>query len=126
MGAARLYTNCLQNAGLRPLFKEPITLETKRLQKMMGIHTKDIIACGIENYMPPTAGQYDEKFVAYLILKYRTTYSKIIEFWDFCEKAFRWVIKYPHEVAAYPTRLNKAKLIFYNENGTVFIKWFYK
>ncbi len=140
MGAARLYTNCLQNAGLRPLFKEPITLETKRLQKIMQRHTKDIIAFGIDKYVPPVAGQYDEKFVAYLILKYRTTYTKIVDFWALCEKAFRWVIKYPHEVVAYGGTVNThtntsghkwftypegtpcPKLIFWNENETVFIK----
>ncbi len=122
MGAARLYTNCLQNAGLRPLFKEPSTRDAKHLQKIMKNHTKDIVACGIENYVPPKAGQYDEKFVAYLILKYRTTFTKIIDFWDFCDKAFRWVIKYPHEVVTLTKENGAPRLKFWNENGTVFIK----
>ena len=136
MGAARLYTNCLQNAGLRPLFKEPSTRDAKHLQKIMQQHTKTIIACGIKNYTPPKAGQYDEKFVAYLILKYRTTFTKIVDFWDFCEKAFRWVIKYPHENVTYPEKEvckngdaikvlyypGGQKLNFRNENGTVFIR----
>ena len=83
------------------------------------------------------SGKYDWEFIDNLIKTYRKKYSKIIEFWTFCEKAFRWVTKYPNEVVTYPEKdISKSpnstlkvwdytgdfKLAFWNENGTVFIR----
>ncbi len=96
MGTNRFYQNCRENSNLRPLFD---------------------------------SGKYDWEFIDNLIKTYRKKYSKIIDFWTFCEKAFRWVIKYPHEFVIYPKGgasgippIKDAKLTFWNENGTVFIR----
>jgi len=99
MGPVKFYLNCIVNNGLRPLFKEPSTLDGELLKKIMRQHTKDLMLCGLENYIVPESGKYDEKFIAYLILAYRTKYARIPEFWTRIEKAFRYVIKYPREVA---------------------------
>ncbi len=138
MGAVTFYLNCLENTGLRPLFKEPVTFDRKRLKKIMRQHAKVIKCAGIENYVLPKAGEFDEKFIAYLILKYRKTYPRIPEFWTFCEKAFRWVTKYPSEVTSWyltddnscvhkhignaKVHLKNSLLTFYNDNGTVIIQ----
>lgn len=62
------------------------------------------------------SGDFDYCFIENLIKTYRKTYSKIPEFWNQVEKAFRWVIKYPHE------EMEIAGLKFYNDNGVVNIQ----
>ena len=128
MGPTRFYLNCIANIDLRPLFKAPITTNEKELQKIMNKLTKVIKVCGIENCVIPEAGEYDEKFIAYLVLKYRTTYSQILKFWDDVEKAFKWVIKYPHEQVQVSKKYDEHgnasgfRLTFFNRKGTVHIK----
>ncbi len=74
------------------------------------------------------SGEYNFSFISRLINTYRTTYSKIPEFWTSVEKAFKWVIKYPHEQAQvskmYDENDNAAgfRLLFYNKNGTVHLQ----
>jgi hypothetical protein len=69
------------------------------------------------------SGDYNFAFIEKLIKTYRTKYSKIIEFWKAVEKAFRWVIKYPHSTTVYnlPGLLSEdpSVLTFWNDNGTV-------
>ena len=128
MGPVKFYSNCIANNDLRPLFKEPFTSDKKSLEKLMQQYTKNLIAHGIGSYIIPNAGEYDEKFIAYLILIYRITYAKIPEFWSDVEKAFRWVIKYPHESTRvsrmYDKNNNAAgfRLVFFNRKGTVHIQ----
>ena len=43
------------------------------------------------------SGEYDFLFIKGLINTYRTTYGRIPAFWKAIEKAFKWVVKYPHE-----------------------------
>ncbi len=45
------------------------------------------------------SGQYNYAFIEKLIKTYRITHSDIVQFWTDLEKAFKWVIKYPHEHA---------------------------
>ena len=52
------------------------------------------------------SGEYDYVFIDKLIKTYRSTYAKIPEFWQSVEKAFKWVIKYPHEVCSYGGTVN--------------------
>ena len=81
------------------------------------------------------SGEYDWDFIDNLIHTYRTKYSKIPEFWKAVEKAFKWVIKYPHEVVRYgsiktPPGMSGQDcfghdfplLGFCNDNGTVHIR----
>lgn len=89
------------------------------------------------------SGEYNLQFISRLINTYRITYSRIPEFWSAVEKAFRWVVKYPHEVITYKigipqlnfkstTVLNRGKIValgtpytlkFFNKNnGTVHLK----
>ncbi len=69
------------------------------------------------------SGQYDRKFVEKLINGYRNTYSKIPKFWKMCEKCFRLVTKYPHEVMRYAPEGSTVGpgdlLTFWNDRGTV-------
>ena len=69
------------------------------------------------------SGQYDRKFVKKLIYGYRNTYSMIPKFWKMCEKCFRLVIKYPHEVMRYAPEGSTVGpgdlLTFWNNGGTV-------
>lgn len=83
------------------------------------------------------SGNYDWDFIANLIRTYRTTYKRIPEFWSSIEKAFKWVIKYPHETVSYfiqkddiyfqgqqityNTSLD-SHLLFYNNNGIVHLR----
>ena len=99
MGPVKFYLNCIANNNLRPLFKEPSTFNENSLQKIMQQFTKNFKTHGLENYKVPESGKYDEEFIAYLILTYRKMYARIPEFWTNIEKAFRYVIKYPREIA---------------------------
>ena len=69
------------------------------------------------------SGQYDRKFVEKLIYGYRNTYSMIPKFWKMCEKCFRLVTKYPHEVMRYAPEGSTVGpedlLTFWNNAGTV-------
>lgn len=112
MGPVKFYLNCIANDGLRPLFKEPSTFDENLLQKIMQRFTKDFKAHGLKNYTVPQSGEYDEEFIAYLILTYRNKYAKIPEFWTNIEKAFRYVIKYSREVSRiYPSDLIAPELL---------------
>lgn len=127
-GPTTFYLKCIANKGLYSLFKEPTVLNEKKLRKIMQQHTKALKKCGVENYTTPKAGEYDEMFVAYLILRYRTVYSQIPKFWKDTEKAFKWVIKYPHQQAqvsrVYDDGDNAAgfRLTFFNREGTVHLR----
>lgn len=74
------------------------------------------------------SGSYDWDFIHHLINTYRTTYKRIPEFWKAVEKAFKWVIKYPHEQAQvsriYDENDNAAgfRLMFFNQKGTVHLR----
>ncbi len=69
------------------------------------------------------SGQYDRKFVEKLIYGYRNTYSMIPKFWKMCEKCFRLVTKYPHEIQRYAPEGSIVGpgdlLTFWNNGGTV-------
>ena len=69
------------------------------------------------------SGQYDFAFVKKLIYGYRNTYPKVPAFWKICEKCFRLVVKYPHEVMRYAPEDSKIGpgdlLTFWNNAGTV-------
>ena len=62
------------------------------------------------------SGDYTYAFIETLIKTYRKTYSKIPKFWTNIEKAFRWVVKYPHE------NKNIPYFQFWNDNGVVNIQ----
>ena len=62
------------------------------------------------------SGQYNFVFIEKLIKTYRKQYSKIPAFWTNIEKAFKWVVKYPHEHKSIPF------FEFWNNNGTVNIQ----
>ena len=74
------------------------------------------------------SGEYDWDFIDNLIRTYRIKYIKIPEFWKVVEKAFKWVIKYPHEkvgvsdVVDKNMIVQKRRLMFWNNNGTVCIQ----
>lgn len=70
------------------------------------------------------SGAYDWDFIANLIRTYRTTYSRIPEFWKAVEKAFKWVIKYPHEHVGIADKIDRGRsfLRFWNNSGTVNIQ----
>ena len=122
MGPPKFYLNCIANESLRVLFKKPVASNGDALKKLMWKHTRDLLACGLEKYTVPDAGEYDEKFIAYLILTYRRTYSRIPEFWSAVEKQFKWVVKYPHEMSTYPVGVTLGRsniLTFWNDHGTV-------
>lgn len=69
------------------------------------------------------SGQYTRQFVRRLIKGYRGTYPKIPAFWKMCEKCFRLVVKYPHEIIRYAPEGSKVGpgdlLTFWNNGGTV-------
>ncbi len=69
------------------------------------------------------SGQYNYKFIEKLIYGYRNTYSMIPKFWKMCEKCFRLVTKYPHEVMRYTPEGSTVGpgdlLTFWNNGGTV-------
>lgn len=59
------------------------------------------------------SGEYDWDFINGLIKTYRKTYARIPEFWTQIEKAFRYVIKYPREVAKlYPRAIEATTPLF--------------
>lgn len=62
------------------------------------------------------SGEYTFAFIERLIKTYRTTYQMIPKFWNDVEQAFRWVIKYPHQIR------QVGLLEFSNDNTTVLIK----
>ena len=62
------------------------------------------------------SGSYSFDFIDGLIKTYRKTYSKIPAFWTNIEKAFKWVVKYPHEHKSIPF------FEFWNDNGVVNIQ----
>ena len=72
------------------------------------------------------SGQYDLAFVKRLIKGYRTTYSKVPEFWKTVEKCYRIVTKHPHQVMRYAPEGSKVGpgdlLTFWNDGGTVNIQ----
>lgn len=73
------------------------------------------------------SGEYDWDFINHLIKTYRTTYNKIPEFWTAVEKAFKWVIKHPHEQTQVSRKYDENgtavgfRLAFLNKKGTVHI-----
>ena len=67
------------------------------------------------------SGEYNFAFIDKLVKTYRTTYSKIPQFWQAVEKAFKWVIKYPHE-SVQIENVNDYTLRFWNDNGTVHLQ----
>ncbi len=62
------------------------------------------------------SGQYNFVFIEKLIKTYRKQYPKIPAFWTNIEKAFKWVVKYPHERKSIPF------FEFWNDNGIVNIQ----
>lgn len=74
------------------------------------------------------SGEYNWDFIDKLIKTYRKKYSKITDFWKDVEKAFKWVIKYPHEQAQVSRKYDDAgnadgfRLLFFNKKGTVHIQ----
>ena len=62
------------------------------------------------------SGEYSFIFIENLIKTYRKKYFKIPAFWTNIEKAFRWVVKYPHEHKSVPF------FEFWNDNGVVNIQ----
>jgi len=71
------------------------------------------------------SGEYDWDFINKLIKTYRRKYSKIPEFWQTVEKAWKFVTKYPQEVVDQLQQWygsNPSKLKFYNQNGTTIIQ----
>jgi len=73
------------------------------------------------------SGTYDFNFINKLIKTYRGKYTRITDFWTRVEKAFRWVIKYPHETITVPSDIEWAQndcpqLTFYTEDGAVMIR----
>ena len=62
------------------------------------------------------SGEYTFIFIENLIKTYRKKYSKIPVFWTNIEKAFKWVVKYPHEHKSIPF------FEFWNDNGVVNIQ----
>ncbi len=125
LGAATSYLNCLKNTDLRPMFKPPVTTDFKALQKIMQGHIKALRRIGLANYIVPVAGEYDERFMAYMVLIYRDTYKKIPQFWGTVEGMFKFVTKYPHEVRSYgvpDAGICKQMLTMWNQKGTVYIQ----
>lgn len=125
MGPVKFYLNCIANDDLRPLFKEPSTFDENLLQKIMQRHTKNLKTHGIKNYKVPKSGEYDEKFIAYLILTYRNKYAKIPEFWTRIEKAFRYVIKYPRQMISLECDINNNAITlfkFWKSGNTVHLQ----
>ena len=61
-------------------------------------------------------GDYNLQFIGRLINTYRSTYSRIPEYWKAVEKAFRWVVKYPHE------SISVGKLNFWNNDGVAHLQ----
>jgi len=83
--------------------------------------------CRANNALRPAfdSGEYDWNFINRLIKKLRTRYSKIPEFWQTVEKAWKFVTKYPKE--RYDVWVKKGVfkipiLNFYNQNGTTIIQ----
>lgn len=74
------------------------------------------------------SGEYTFIFIENLIKTYRKKYSKIPAFWTNIEKAFRWVVKYPHERTGVARWINDdclkndMRLQFWNDNGVVNIQ----
>jgi DNA polymerase len=74
------------------------------------------------------SGEYTFSFVEKLIKSLRIKYSKIPAFWTNIEKAFRWVVKYPHERTGVSNWINDnclqndMRLQFWNDNGVVNIQ----
>ncbi len=66
-------------------------------------------------------GTYTRGFIERLIKTYRKMYHKIPEFWREVEALFKFVIRFPNEVATYDL-LGESKLKFWNDNGTVCIQ----
>ena len=62
------------------------------------------------------SGEYTFAFIEKLTKIFRTKYSKIPALWANIEKAFRWVVKYPHEHKSIPF------FEFWNDNGVVNIQ----
>jgi DNA polymerase len=63
------------------------------------------------------AGKYDWDFIDRLIRLYRRKYSKIPEFWQKVEKAWRYVTKFKHE-----EKIVNGNLRFYHKDGATFIE----
>lgn len=66
-------------------------------------------------------GTYNREFIERLIRTYRKMYYKIPEFWREVESLFKFVIRFPNEVATYDLH-GQPKLKFWNDNGTVCIQ----
>ncbi|KKN77465.1 hypothetical protein LCGC14_0360240 [marine sediment metagenome] len=74
------------------------------------------------------SGEYDWDFIDQLIKTYRTTYKQIPEFWSAVEKAFKFVIKYPHEQTQVSRKYDEGgnaigfRLKIFNRKGTVHLQ----
>ena len=74
------------------------------------------------------SGEYDWDFIDQLIHTYRNTYKQIPEFWSAVEKAFKFVIKYPHEQTQVSRKYDEDgnaagfRLKFFNQKGTVHLQ----
>ncbi len=74
------------------------------------------------------SGEYDWDFIDRLIKTYRSTYRQIPEFWSAVEKAFKFVIKYPHEQTQVSRKYDEngnaagSRLKFFNRKGTVHLQ----
>lgn len=66
-------------------------------------------------------GTYTYAFIERLIKTYRRKYAKIPAFWKKIEGLFKFVIRFPNEVATYDL-CGVTKLTLWNDNGTVCIK----
>jgi len=67
-------------------------------------------------------GVYNRIFIDRLIKTYRETYRNIPKFWGQCEKAFRWVLKYPYQVVDLFDKGCPAHLIFAAKGSIVTIQ----
>lgn len=128
------FASILFNIPIRkPIKTDPLSLydflKTKR-----GFGKDAILGCGYgmgankfynrclsnsDIYPTIKSGQYDYQFIKGLIDNYRKTYPEIPKFWNTIEKAFRWVIKYPHEIITIPKGFNPHR----RTNGQI---WFTK
>lgn len=79
-------------------------------------HDRCLSNPGLKPYFD--SGAYDFVFIQGLIKTYRTKYSMIPKYWNQVEKAFKWVIKYPHQK---PVKAGIG-LRFWNDGGTAVLE----
>ena len=69
------------------------------------------------------SGTYDWDFIDKLIKTYRSTYTRIPNFWRTIEKCFRWVTKYSNEKMEYRIpNTDRTVLRFWKEGSTTIIQ----